>query len=47
MATNSDGDRMLAKWLKSGEYLPAFMRDFHDQKDIFKAMHFTITNADE
>jgi hypothetical protein len=24
-------------WLKSGEYLPDFMRDFHDQKDVFKA----------
>ncbi len=29
----------LADWLKSGEYLPEFMRDFHDQKDVFKAMH--------
>lgn len=37
----------LSKWLQSGEYLPSFMRDFHDQKDIFKAMHHTITNADE
>lgn len=37
----------LAKWLESGEYLPEFMRDFHDQKDVFKAMHNTITNADE
>ncbi|MBS1067291.1 hypothetical protein [Gluconobacter cerinus] len=24
------------EWLESGEYLPSFMRDFHDQKDIFK-----------
>lgn len=23
------------------------MRDFHDQKDVFKAMHNTITNANE
>lgn len=37
----------LSKWLESGEYLPAFMRDFHDQKDVFKAMHHVITNADE
>lgn len=37
----------LAKWLESGEYLPEFMRDFHDQKDVFKAMHNTITNANE
>lgn len=26
------------EWLQSGEYLPAFMRDFHDQKDLFKAI---------
>ena len=23
------------QWLESGKYLPKFMRDFHDQKDIF------------
>ncbi|WP_233979598.1 hypothetical protein [Pectobacterium versatile] len=37
----------LAEWLESGEYLPDFMRDFHAQKDIFKAMHNTITNAND
>lgn len=37
----------LSKWLESGEYLPFFMRDFHDQKDIFKAMHHTIKNANQ
>lgn len=37
----------LSEWLTSGEYLPLFMRDFHDQKDVFKAMHNTITNANE
>lgn len=37
----------LSKWLESGEYLPVFMRDFHDQKDLFKAMHHIITNANE
>ena len=26
-------------WRKSGDYLPSFMRDFHDQKDLFKALH--------
>jgi hypothetical protein len=30
----------LQKWLKSGKHLPDFMRDFHDQKDLFKSMHF-------
>ncbi|MFT8418442.1 MAG: hypothetical protein ABF636_06380 [Acetobacter sp.] len=24
------------KYLESGMYLPPFMRDFHDQKDVFK-----------
>ena len=37
----------LSEWLTSGEYLPLFMRDFHDQKDVFKAMHNTITNAND
>lgn len=26
-------------WMKSGNYLPPILRDFHDQKDLFKAMH--------
>jgi hypothetical protein len=29
-------------WLKNGEYLPEVLRDFHDQKDIFKAMHSIV-----
>lgn len=29
-------------WLKSGEYLPEPLRDFHDQKEVFKAIHQTI-----
>lgn len=37
----------LVTWLQSGEYLPEFLRDFHDQKDVFKAMHNTIHNANE
>lgn len=28
----------LDAWMKEGRYLPDFMRDFHDQKDLFKAM---------
>ena len=27
------------EWMKSGKYLPRILRDFHDQKDLFKAMH--------
>lgn len=37
----------LFDWLSSGKYMPEFLRDFHSQKDLFKAMHNTITNADE
>ena len=29
-------------WMKSGRYLPEPLRDFHDQKDVFKAMHEII-----
>ena len=37
----------LINWLKSGDYLPVEFRDFHDQKDLFKAMHWIIENANE
>lgn len=33
------------RWLESGEYLPPFMRDFHDQKDVFKAMQEVVERA--
>lgn len=29
---------------KEGKYLPDFMQDFHDQKDLFKAMHQLYKN---
>lgn len=32
----------LQRWLDSGRYLPDPLRDFHDQKDVFKAMHEII-----
>ena len=34
-------------FLKSGEYLPDVLRDFHDQKDIFKAMHEIVKDHPE
>ncbi|HDL6700359.1 TPA: hypothetical protein PXJ63_004595 [Yersinia enterocolitica] len=37
----------LRNWLESGDYLPNEFRDFHDQKDLFKAMHWIIENANE
>lgn len=32
----------LQQWLDSAKYLPPPLRDFHDQKDVFKAMHEII-----
>lgn len=29
----------LEAWMKAGKHLPDALRDFHDQKDVFKAMH--------
>lgn len=37
----------LDDWLTSLEYLPDFMRDFHDQKDLFKGMHSLYEQQDE
>ena len=28
----------LKQWRDAGNHLPEFMRDFHDQKDVFKAI---------
>jgi len=40
--------KSIQDWLKAGEYLPAFMRDFHDQKNLFQAIHHYIpANSDE
>lgn len=30
------------KWLESGKYLPEPLRDFHDQKAVFFAMHSIV-----
>ena len=32
----------ITEWLKSGKYLPEPLRDFHDQKAVFKAMHANV-----
>ena len=29
----------LTAWMKASKHLPDVLRDFHDQKDVFKAMH--------
>jgi hypothetical protein len=35
------------EWMKSGRYLPDFMRDFHDQKDVFKTVDETAQRSIE
>jgi len=32
----------LSKWLHRGGHLPRPLRDFHDAKEVFKAMHVTM-----
>ncbi|CAE32167.1 phage-related hypothetical protein [Bordetella bronchiseptica RB50] len=38
-------DDQTTVWLKSLQYLPPPLRDFHDQKEVFKTIH-QITNVD-
>lgn len=40
-------EEMTTQWLKSGEYLPSFMRDFHDQKDVFRAIDEVVQRRNE
>ncbi len=35
-------DSKTADWRKNGKHLPNFLRDFHDQKDLFRAIHETV-----
>ncbi|MDY6885039.1 MAG: hypothetical protein SWL02_14835 [Pseudomonadota bacterium] len=37
----------LLKWLDRGEHLPEQLRDFHDQKNFFKSMHFLQASESE
>lgn len=37
--------KTLLEWLRSGEYLPAPLRDFHDQKDVFKTLWRRVNQA--
>ena len=36
----------LEVWLHSGKYLPKFLRDFHDQKDLFKSIHTLYADSE-
>jgi hypothetical protein len=45
MGDLQSGDGSLEAWMKSGAYLPPMMRDFHDQKDLFKTIHELVENS--
>lgn len=34
-----ESQKKLNEFLTSSEYLPPILRDFHDQKNVFKSMH--------
>ena len=34
------------EFLLSGDYLPEFLRDFHDQKDLFKSLHHLYQDSE-
>ncbi len=34
------------KWREEGKHLPEFLRDFHDQKDLFKYLHDAVDIED-
>lgn len=39
----SKADEWFKKWRKEGKHLPPFMRDFHDQKDLFKYLQGIVS----
>lgn len=41
----SDKRRVATEYLCTGDYLPKFMRDFHDQKLVFKYIDHVLHNA--
>lgn len=40
--TNKKPKRHYEAWRKSNAHLPDILKDFHDQKDVFKTMHQMI-----
>jgi hypothetical protein len=36
----------LNSWLESGKYLPDILQDFHDQKNLFKSIHFLYQDSE-
>lgn len=40
--TDQEKEKLLAR-IKSGKHLPPCLRDFHDQKDVFKSVHYIMS----
>lgn len=36
--TEKEKTQQLKNWVKEGEHLPPLLKDFHDQKDVFKTI---------
>jgi len=39
---NGDNLQRLVRWVDSGKHLPKWLRDFHDQKNVFRACEETL-----
>jgi len=39
---NGDNLQRLVRWVDSGKHLPKWLRDFHDQKSVFRACEETL-----
>jgi len=46
MSTKNKPPRLNQQFLESGDYLPEFLKDFHDQKHFFKSMHSAYREND-
>jgi hypothetical protein len=42
----ADSLQCLRSWVDSGKHLPRWLRDFHDQKDVFKACEDVLGQQD-
>lgn len=37
-----EDERQFVKWLNSYSFLPDFLKDYHNQKDLFKSIHYLL-----
>jgi len=40
-------DKSIIDWREEGKHLPSILRDFHDQKDVFKLVHALTREKEE